>query len=85
MVINTIVNNCNFMLMWQRYTNNELMTSSFTSSMDYHYEKLCPLQAHCFVPRAPKQLIYNYITTILWKYEELIFKNATFKNQRVVL
>jgi hypothetical protein len=53
------------MLMWQRYTNNELMTSSFASSMDYHYEKLCPSQAHCFATRAPKQLIYNYITTIL--------------------
>jgi hypothetical protein len=67
-----IVNNCNFMLMWQRYINNELMTSLFTSSMDYHYEKLCSPQAHCFAIRTPKQLIYNNITTILWKYEKLL-------------
>jgi hypothetical protein len=56
------------MLMWQRYTNNELMTSSFEPSMDYHYEKLCPPQAHCFATRAPKttniQLHYNYLLEI---------------------
>jgi hypothetical protein len=39
-----------------------------------HYEKLCPLHPHCLTIRAPKQLIYNYITTIPWKYKELIFK-----------
>jgi hypothetical protein len=50
-----------------------------------HYEKLCPLQPHCLANRALKQVIYNYITTIPWKYEELIKKNATLENQGVVL
>ncbi len=29
--------------------------------------------------RAPKQLIYNYITTIPWKYEKLINKMSCQK------
>jgi hypothetical protein len=33
-----------------------------------HYEKLCPLEPHCFTIKAPKELIYNYTTTKAWKY-----------------
>jgi hypothetical protein len=33
-----------------------------------HYEKSCFLNPHCPAIRAPKQLIYNYITTKTWKY-----------------
>jgi hypothetical protein len=41
------------------------------------------LQPQYFVTRTPKQLIYNYITTIPWKYNELIIKSDTLKNQRL--
>jgi hypothetical protein len=51
----------------------------------YHYENLCLLQPHCFVTRAPKQLIYNYTTTIPWKYKELIIKIDMLKKSKVVL
>jgi hypothetical protein len=50
-----------------------------------HYEKLCMSQPHRPATRAPKQLIYNYITTIPWKYEELIIIKNHVKNQGVVL
>jgi hypothetical protein len=50
-----------------------------------HYEKLCPPQPHCLANRASKQLIYNYTTTIPWKYLEFNNKNATLDNQGVVL
>jgi hypothetical protein len=39
-----------------------------------HYEKLCPQQLNYPTTRAPKQLIYNYIVTIPWKYDKLINK-----------
>jgi hypothetical protein len=39
-----------------------------------HYEKLCPRQLDYLTTRAPKQLIYNYITIVPWKYDKLINK-----------
>jgi hypothetical protein len=47
-----------------------------------HYEKLCPLQPPCLANRALKKLIYNYITTIPWKYEKLIFKKCQIRKSR---
>jgi hypothetical protein len=46
-----------------------------------HYEKLCSLQPHCPTTKAPKQVIYNYIATIPWKYEKLV-KNAQVEKSR---
>jgi hypothetical protein len=37
--------------------------------MSYHYEKLCPLQVDYPTIRTPKQLIYNYIAIVPWKYD----------------
>jgi hypothetical protein len=39
-----------------------------------HYDKSCPLEAHCFATEVPKQLMYNYTTTRAWKYKQLINK-----------
>jgi hypothetical protein len=39
---------------------------------ELHYEKLCLLQPCCLATKVPKQLIYNYTTTIPWKYKEPI-------------
>jgi hypothetical protein len=39
-----------------------------------HYEKLCPRQLNYLTTRAPKQLIYNCITIVPWKYNKLINK-----------
>jgi hypothetical protein len=39
-----------------------------------HYEKLCSEQLDYPTIRASKQLIYNCITTIPWKYNKLINK-----------
>ncbi len=39
-----------------------------------HYEKLCPRQLDYLTTRASKQLIYNYITIVPWKYDKLINK-----------
>jgi hypothetical protein len=36
-----------------------------------HYEKLCPQILQYPATRALKQLIYNYIATIPWKYKKL--------------
>ncbi len=36
----------------------------------HHYEKLCPQQLDYPTTRAPKQLIYNYIATVPWKYDK---------------
>jgi hypothetical protein len=36
-----------------------------------NYEKLCLQKPHYLVIKALKQLIYNYITNIPWKYGEL--------------
>ncbi len=41
-------------------------------TLDMHYEKSCLLEPHCLTIKAPKQLIYNYITIRAWKYEQLI-------------
>jgi hypothetical protein len=37
----------------------------------FHYEKLCPQKPQYPTARALKQLIYNYLITIPWKYKEL--------------
>jgi hypothetical protein len=42
--------------------------------VSHHYENLCLQQLDCLITRAPKQLIYNCITTIPWKYNKLINK-----------
>ncbi len=36
-----------------------------------HYEKLCSPKPHYVATRALKQLIYDYVPTIPWKYGEL--------------
>ncbi len=41
-----------------------------------HYEKLCPQQLDYLRIRALKQLIYNSIVTIPWKYDKLMNKMA---------
>ncbi len=44
-----------------------------------HYESLCLLQPHYPATRTPKQLLYNYITTIPWKYKKLMNKMPCHK------
>jgi hypothetical protein len=39
-----------------------------------HYEKLRPRQLDHPITRAPKQLIYNCIIIVPWKYDKLINK-----------
>ncbi len=39
--------------------------------LDIDYEKLCSPKPHYVATRALKQLIYNYVPIILWKYGEL--------------
>jgi hypothetical protein len=39
-----------------------------------HYEKLCPQQLDYPTTKAPKQLIYNYISIVPWKYDKLTNK-----------
>jgi len=50
-----------------------------------HYEKLCMSQPCRPTTRAPKQLIYNYITIIPWKYEELIKKMSCKKSRNCIV
>jgi hypothetical protein len=50
-----------------------------------HYEKLCMSQPHHLATRTPKQLIYNYITTIPWKYEELTKKKLCKKSRSCIV
>jgi len=38
------------------------------------YEKSCLLKPYYLVTKAPKQVIYNYTTTKVWKYGQLINK-----------
>ncbi len=40
--------------------------------VSHHYEKLCPRQLNYLTTRVPKQLIYNCIATVPWKYDKLI-------------
>jgi hypothetical protein len=39
-----------------------------------NYEKLCMWQLNYLTTKVPKQLIYNCITTVPWKYDKLINK-----------
>ncbi len=47
------------------------MNPSFNQQDVKHYEKLCPQKPHYPTTKDFKQLIYNYATTIPWKYKEL--------------
>jgi hypothetical protein len=46
---------------------------------DVHYEKSCPQQLDCPIIRAPKQLIYNNVTNLPWKYMDLVNKLSHWK------
>ncbi len=80
-VINTALLKCyaslaiatNYILRGWKKTQNKL-TFFVCINFFSHYEKLCLRQLDCPTTRAPKQLIYNYIATIPWKYNKLINK-----------
>jgi hypothetical protein len=46
---------------------------------DFHYENLCMWQLNYPTTKAPKQLIYNYIAIVPWKYNKLINKMSRQK------
>jgi hypothetical protein len=66
----------------------------FTSIWDYlipkicqatkRYDKSCPSEPDCPTTTVSKQLIYNYITTKAWKYDQSINKKHV-KNQKKII
>jgi len=58
---------------------NVILFGSWYLLTAIHYVKLCPWQLDHPITRAPKQLIYNCIATIPWKYDKFINKMPCHK------
>jgi hypothetical protein len=51
--------------------------------INIHYERSYSLESHCLIPKAPNQLIYNYIIIRTWKYMQLINKMSDQKIKKL--
>ncbi len=58
-------------------------TCSSNLQINIHYEKPYPLESHCLIIKAPKQLIYNYTTIKAWKWMQLINKMSHQKIKKL--